>query len=283
MHAGPTVHPQRSQRHAQQWDHIHMQPQPRRHQEAFQRQPQVEQFFRQHLQPPSRYHQDPVQHQPQAQQKSRQNLKPQPLQQQEVKPTENQQVPRELPPGATTVVVRNIPWEYTQEELEQEWPLDGTYDYMHLPMRPHLNRNAGYAFINFTEPSHAARFTALWHGQRLRRPYRHALNVKVATLQGKLPNLLKFGLGVLMHEEEGGLSPSAALDGGSFPLVLHGGARVDVRPLLRTLLAMETDSGNMLVDPTEHLPRSAAEEHVEATADDSTCSWRPLMGLTISL
>lgn len=56
----------------------------------------------------------------------------------------------ELSDAKTTLMVRNIPVLYTQEMLLEEWPSDGSWDFLYLPRS---NSGAGrfnltYAFIN---------------------------------------------------------------------------------------------------------------------------------------
>merc|ERR1719362_1879674 len=40
---------------------------------------------------------------------------------------------RDMPPGATTIMIRNIPATYTQEHLLREWVPDGTFNLFYAP------------------------------------------------------------------------------------------------------------------------------------------------------
>lgn len=101
--------------------------------------------------------------------------------------------------SATTIAVRNLPFNVTREELLRE--VDGSgfadlYDYVYLPHKFKEHRNLGFAFLNFLTVEMAQEFHAMWHKSR-----RFAvkgcckgikpLNVTVATLQGKEANAFK--------------------------------------------------------------------------------------------
>lgn len=92
--------------------------------------------------------------------------------------------------GDTTLLVRNIPWDVTQEELVSQWPIDGSYNFLFLPYSEFLGRHVGTAIINFVSPEHAARFNAQWAGQKLgRHEYKKVLSVAMAETQGRDENL----------------------------------------------------------------------------------------------
>merc|ERR1719456_1653601 len=61
----------------------------------------------------------------------------------------------------TTVMIRNVPNQYTREQLERAlgavgyW---GSFDFLYLPMDFVHQANVGYAFVNFSQPQMAARF-----------------------------------------------------------------------------------------------------------------------------
>jgi len=70
--------------------------------------------------------------------------------------------------GKTTLVVRNIPARYTQQDiLKRFWVPDGTFDLLFLPYSFKLGRTVGYGFINFTSPAYAQAFYRQWQGQML--------------------------------------------------------------------------------------------------------------------
>eukprot|EP00747_Dinoflagellata_sp_TGD_P170243 gnl/TRDRNA2_/TRDRNA2_201313_c0_seq1.p1 gnl/TRDRNA2_/TRDRNA2_201313_c0~~gnl/TRDRNA2_/TRDRNA2_201313_c0_seq1.p1 ORF type:complete len:474 (+),score=64.72 gnl/TRDRNA2_/TRDRNA2_201313_c0_seq1:107-1528(+) len=90
----------------------------------------------------------------------------------------------------TTLMVRNIPMMYTQEMLLQDWPINGTYNFLYLPCCCNQTRNLSYAFINFHTEVLAADFKDSWHKQRL--PQLKAskpLNISFADVQGLAANL----------------------------------------------------------------------------------------------
>jgi hypothetical protein len=67
----------------------------------------------------------------------------------------------------TTVMIRNIPCRYTQDELLAEvMMLDLPFNFLYLPPSRHSGGNLGYAFVNFVEPSHAAIFIQLFAGHQ---------------------------------------------------------------------------------------------------------------------
>eukprot|EP00421_Protoceratium_reticulatum_P001246 CAMPEP_0168362200 /NCGR_PEP_ID=MMETSP0228-20121227/3056_1 /TAXON_ID=133427 /ORGANISM="Protoceratium reticulatum, Strain CCCM 535 (=CCMP 1889)" /LENGTH=111 /DNA_ID=CAMNT_0008374895 /DNA_START=1 /DNA_END=332 /DNA_ORIENTATION=- len=94
-----------------------------------------------------------------------------------------------LHPAATTLVVRNIPFACSQEELLREWPVDGSYNYLHLPYNAFRQRHSGYAYINFLNSRLAANFQERWHGRFLSMPFEKSLSVREADMQGWRPNL----------------------------------------------------------------------------------------------
>jgi len=88
-------------------------------------------------------------------------------------------------PGATTLMVRNIPEPCTNEMLLEAWPVDGTWDFLYVPMTAGGKSALGYAFINFISEEHASAFAARWQGARL--PHfvtGRRMKVKMADVQG---------------------------------------------------------------------------------------------------
>jgi len=95
-----------------------------------------------------------------------------------------------IPDGATTLVIRNVPARYTKELLMQEWPVDGTYDFLFLPFSLKCKRTAGFAFVNFTSHEAAVDFYGRWHGKSLRdQGTAKRLNVGISEVQGLEENL----------------------------------------------------------------------------------------------
>jgi len=109
----------------------------------------------------------------------------------------NSNTPREhlassrIDPGVTTLVVRNVPARYTKEELLQEWPPDGTFDFLYLPFNHRQKRAAGYCFVNFTSHEAAVTFCNQWHHKWLSAS-KHTgkkLSIGAAEFQGLEANL----------------------------------------------------------------------------------------------
>jgi len=111
---------------------------------------------------------------------------------------------RMLPPGITTIVVRNIPARLSQDQLLQLWPPDGTYDLMYLPYSFQTNRRSGLVFINMVSHEAALNFAAKWHGHKIAHVSGiKRLDIGVATVQGFVENLkyLKASNIARMHNE----------------------------------------------------------------------------------
>lgn len=73
----------------------------------------------------------------------------------------------------------------------QEWNVDGSWDFLYLPMYSGGKRALGYAFINFVSYAHAAAFYSKWQGRYLSDFRRgRPLNITVAECQGFHENLL---------------------------------------------------------------------------------------------
>jgi len=68
--------------------------------------------------------------------------------------------------STTTVMIRNIPYTYTVEELEHDVQNVGfgdLYDFLYLPKQRSCGRNLGYAFLNFPLREHASQFQEVFH------------------------------------------------------------------------------------------------------------------------
>jgi hypothetical protein len=65
----------------------------------------------------------------------------------------------------TTVMIRNIPNKYTQDQLLDEIFETGCdVDFLHLPMVTKSQTNMGYAFANFSSPEEAFNFMTMFDG-----------------------------------------------------------------------------------------------------------------------
>lgn len=93
-----------------------------------------------------------------------------------------------VPVPATTLMVRNIPAECTQESLMNFWTPDGTYDFLYLPRNAGGKANLGYAFLNFVTEAHASAFKSTWQRARFGSTTRR-LNVSLAEVQGLDANI----------------------------------------------------------------------------------------------
>mmetsp|Transcript_22435 Transcript_22435/g.41779 ORF Transcript_22435/g.41779 Transcript_22435/m.41779 type:complete len:474 (-) Transcript_22435:115-1536(-) len=93
---------------------------------------------------------------------------------------------------AKTLMVRNIPVRYTQDMLLKEWPNNGEYDFLYLPICIGRKGNVSFAFINFVTEEAAYEFHARWHKQRLQHfSARKPLDISPAHVQGRDDNLLQ--------------------------------------------------------------------------------------------
>lgn len=95
----------------------------------------------------------------------------------------------------TTLMIRNIPGKYTQEDLMQDLSdtnFAHTYDFLYLPMDKGTGAGVGYAFVNFIDTVVAAKFTKAFDGYRFSRQQRSSkkmAKISVAHLQGLEKNL----------------------------------------------------------------------------------------------
>jgi len=128
----------------------------------------------------------------------------------------------------TSLVVRNVPARYSQEDLLKEWPPDGSYDFVHLPYFAKHRRSAGYAFINFTSNTAAREFQYNWQGCRLARHGRCAkrLDICVAKVQGLFENLMYTQKALAQAKERN------MLEDFELPIVFSGTTRLDARQVL---------------------------------------------------
>ena len=104
--------------------------------------------------------------------------------------------PCDWPQDATTVMMRNIPNRYTQEDLLEELNGKGfhaAFDYFHLVMDMRTKRNKGYAFLNLRSPVLARQIHAEFNGYHLQRyQSRKVLDVALAEVQGLHANAITY-------------------------------------------------------------------------------------------
>uniref|UniRef100_A0A7S4RZ80 RRM domain-containing protein n=1 Tax=Alexandrium monilatum TaxID=311494 RepID=A0A7S4RZ80_9DINO len=126
-------------------------------------------------------------------------------------------VPGEMPDigdDVTTLIVYNIPWDLTIGELLQQWPADGTYDYLSVLFNFSSGHNVGYGFINFTSSALARNFVRRWHGQHLQRRWKgKPLQFVPAIRQGLKANLGRLSIADLAQMAAANVLPVVLLDG----------------------------------------------------------------------
>lgn len=128
--------------------------------------------------------------------------------------------------SATTLMVRNIPIRYTQEMLLKEWPNNGEYDLLYLPIHIKKRCNNSFCFINFLTPQAAQDFAAKWQNRKLQAySSRKPLDISLAVVQGFHENLMRCKCNKTMR-----------LNNVHFlPAVFEGSRRIDVRALLEVM------------------------------------------------
>lgn len=101
----------------------------------------------------------------------------------------------ELPPGTTTLLVRNIPAHFTQDKLLHKWVPDGSFNFLSLLCSHTEGHSLGHAFVNFVSHEAALTFRAAWQGRFLGR--KKSLHIIPARVQGYLANLQQVGTAAL--------------------------------------------------------------------------------------
>eukprot|EP00927_Polykrikos_kofoidii_P074620 TRINITY_DN70647_c0_g1_i1.p1 TRINITY_DN70647_c0_g1~~TRINITY_DN70647_c0_g1_i1.p1 ORF type:complete len:242 (-),score=25.98 TRINITY_DN70647_c0_g1_i1:25-705(-) len=98
--------------------------------------------------------------------------------------------PHLIPPGTTTLIVRNIPARCKSSFFIDVWPpLQWSYNMIYIPFNLRQGHNSSYAFINFQTHADAVAFHQRWNGELL--PcYRHKrrLNISASNSQGMWSN-----------------------------------------------------------------------------------------------
>jgi len=127
--------------------------------------------------------------------------------------------------GTTTLVVRNIPARYSQQDiLKHVWVPDGTFDLLFVPHSFKLGHTVGYGFINFTSPAYAQAFHHRWHGQRLPGGRKaKPLNISAARFQGIYDNMNYLSTSEVMRVKDTKFQPS----------VFHGACRINFMDALQ--------------------------------------------------
>lgn len=95
----------------------------------------------------------------------------------------------------TTMMIRNIPGRYSQNDLMldlQSLGFAGAYDFLYIPMDKSTAANVGYAFVNFIDHAWAKKCVELFENFRFTRQQKSCCkvaSVSVAHLQGLEKNL----------------------------------------------------------------------------------------------
>jgi len=96
----------------------------------------------------------------------------------------------------TTLMLRNLPKEYTRSALKEEIDgagFAGAFDFLHVPMERKMKSNRGYAFINFVNEGLAQAFSSALGGLRMRLGGRdETVTVAPARVQGLEENHAHF-------------------------------------------------------------------------------------------
>eukprot|EP00929_Paragymnodinium_shiwhaense_P075779 TRINITY_DN38789_c0_g2_i6.p1 TRINITY_DN38789_c0_g2~~TRINITY_DN38789_c0_g2_i6.p1 ORF type:complete len:269 (+),score=3.10 TRINITY_DN38789_c0_g2_i6:45-809(+) len=98
------------------------------------------------------------------------------------------------PQETTTVMLRGIPYSYTQEKLMTtiiEAGFSGTFDFLYMPLN-RASGGRGYAFINFLLPSFAREFYEAFNSRKLLKSSKPTI-VGMASWQGRLANVSALG------------------------------------------------------------------------------------------
>ncbi|CAJ1433713.1 unnamed protein product, partial [Effrenium voratum] len=115
--------------------------------------------------------------------------------------------------GVVTVMVRQLPRQYTQRMLLQEVVrrgFEGLFDFLYLPYDFKKGINVGYGFINFTEPEYALQFRDSLDGQYLDKYMRmkgKAVRVHPAQVQGYEANYRHFAHTKTGQKQDPAFSP----------------------------------------------------------------------------
>lgn len=176
-----------------------------------------------------------------------------------------------LDASMTTLVVQNLPGRYTREDVLKTWPVDGSYDYMHLPYNLLQKRPLGYFFINFKTHELAAAFQQKWHGKALPNGgNRKPLDIGHAEVQGRQANLELLKTRKIGHLEKAGF----------LPLVLRGTTVLDCKGILMEQAEMRSSKGKKLngtascqtppQDPESDVPTTASSPDARSCGQQSS-------------
>lgn len=113
--------------------------------------------------------------------------------------------PSGMPTASTTLMIRNVPREYTHFEFLQDVVTQGFekyIDFLYLPTDSRGHQNVGYAFLNFVSVDHLYDFKRLFHDDMLEQHRVQApLVVIPSTTQGWRENVLKVIKNVVLRKQ----------------------------------------------------------------------------------
>jgi hypothetical protein len=115
--------------------------------------------------------------------------------------------------GVVTVMVRQIPWHWTQLMFVRavlQRGFKGLFDFIYLPVDIKKGTNVGYGFINFIDPVHAIAFRKAFNHTFLEarsRPQKEPLCVHPASVQGYEANRQHFSKTKTGHKTNPQFSP----------------------------------------------------------------------------
>jgi hypothetical protein len=114
--------------------------------------------------------------------------------------------------GPTTMMIRNVPNRYTQDELLDELEslgFEGTFDFFYAPIDVGTMGNVGYAFVNFVDAASAARCQQMVDGYAFEKHLkkqsarRRVATVSVAHLQGFEANVQHYEKSAVSRKARG--------------------------------------------------------------------------------
>mmetsp|Transcript_58934 Transcript_58934/g.140674 ORF Transcript_58934/g.140674 Transcript_58934/m.140674 type:complete len:376 (-) Transcript_58934:135-1262(-) len=129
----------------------------------------------------------------------------------------------------TTLMIRNIPSEYTQDELVEEVSdmvgSSEVFDFFYLPWDGQANANVGYAFVNFLDPLMAKKAMGIFNNYRFRvHPSRKLGRTAYAHIQGLHNNLHHLrNRAVVQTNRE------------CTPIIMYGGRKIEVSKVFSQL------------------------------------------------
>jgi len=129
------------------------------------------------------------------------------------KPRKRAEDPYSWDAGVVTVMVRQLPRQFTQRMFLQEVVrrgFEGLFDFLYLPYDFKKGINVGYGFVNFTNPEYALRFRDSLDGQFLDKYMRmkgKAVRVHPAQVQGYEANFRHFSQTKTGQKQDPAFSP----------------------------------------------------------------------------